>query len=313
MAELNPPSWLRDGCHTAQGDRLIISGLVCVEGVKNPSSGELAVSDGPSGLQVVVAAGHAFIEGDSVAGQGMYHVYNDANETLTCSAADPTDPRIDLVVARVYDSQYTGSLDEWRLEIVTGTPSPSPSAPATPASAIPLARVTVAAGDTALSSGDITDVRTGYQICQEEVFLSVFKASAFTRNPGDDTSLTWDSVAENTGGSSVVSNTRLTVPAGLYQLDYQVGYDGTSDANTMLHVRRNSAGSSSGGTLVAQDRRLDGTQNSLDRTIGGSKAVRMGAGDYLEIFLQLGGGASGSISGITGAGVTYATLVRINK
>ena len=70
---------------------------------------------------------------------------------------DPTNPRIDIVVANVVDNGNNTSFGE--VQIITGTAAPSPSVPGAPANSITLARVTVTAAATSITSGMITDVR----------------------------------------------------------------------------------------------------------------------------------------------------------
>jgi len=64
-------------------------------------------------------------------------------EALTVATADGSHPRIDIVVARVYDLGTSGSSCD--VDIVTGTPATSPVAPATPAASLLLAQVLVPA------------------------------------------------------------------------------------------------------------------------------------------------------------------------
>lgn len=311
MAELNPPSWLRDGCHTAEGDRQIISAIVCQEGVSDTLDGSLLVTDGAAGLQVSVAAGHAFVQGDSVSDQGMYVVYNDAAEVLTHSTANPTNPRIDLVIARVYDSQYTGSQDEWALEIVAGTPAASPSAPALPDSAIELARVTVLAGATTLSSSDIEDTRTPFEFCIDEVFMSLYRSTTISRAPGVESVVNWNGTVE-ISNATLVSSNRLTVPPGLYNLQVSIKYDGAVDEGTFVQVRKNSADSTSGGTVIANWRQLNpDTDATRDRNVTGSKTFRVVADDYVQIFWGNQAGSSATVTCITGEEHTYVTLTRV--
>lgn len=156
MAELQPAHYTQGACHTARGDRMVLSSLAG-PGVKSLNSGgDLQVTNG-AGMTVNVATGSAFVEGSSVARQGLYHVVNDSTTALTLTPSNPTNPRNDLIIARVKDSAYAGALDEWKLEVVTGTPAPSPSDPAVPASSLVLARVRVNAG--AVTPSVITDLR----------------------------------------------------------------------------------------------------------------------------------------------------------
>lgn len=160
MALRTPPSWLQNGSHTAENDRLTTTGsLWGVSGVVRAN--DLVVSaSSPAAMSVSIGSGWAAIVGTYQANMGTYMVYNDAATTATIAAADPSNPRIDLVCVTVYDSAYTGSLNTVSFNVVTGTPAASPSTPATPTNSIALATVAVAAGATTITSGNITSVRT---------------------------------------------------------------------------------------------------------------------------------------------------------
>lgn len=162
MAERNPPAWLQDGSHPADLDRRILESVFRTEGVLDKAGGDLLVTEqaAPT-MGVTVAAGVAVIDGTESTSQGVYHVVNDADVDLAIAAADPTNPRIDLVIARVYDSFYgTAVTDVWALEVVTGTPAASPSEPAVPDNSHVLARVDVGASPfSSVSNAEITDRR----------------------------------------------------------------------------------------------------------------------------------------------------------
>lgn len=117
-----------------------------------PGSGELVVTPG-SGMTVDVAAGNCLIANSSGSTQGGYLVSMLTSGTLTVAAADPTNPRIDLVCATVVDNGDNTSYT--MIQIITGTPAPSPAAPAPPANTLSLYEVTVPAGSTTISGGNI--------------------------------------------------------------------------------------------------------------------------------------------------------------
>lgn len=186
MAEL-APSFTDCGCTTAQADRLAWSSLVCREGVAMDNNAaadgnSLKVIDGPSGFLVTVLTGAAFIKGDTVSFQGMYHVATNASSENLDVGPAPTvgSDRIDLIVARVYDSTYSGTDCEWKLEVVTGVASPAPSAPSAGNNAIVLAQVYVTGGSSGVTSGDITDMREPYQICPDSQLPSVITANFYS-------------------------------------------------------------------------------------------------------------------------------------
>jgi hypothetical protein len=168
MALRTPPSWLQNGSHTAENDRLTTTGsLWGASGVVR--SADLAVT-APSGTMTVsVASGWAAILGTYQTNMGTYMAYNDAATTATITTANPSNPRIDLVCITVNDAAYSGSLNSVAINVVAGTPAGSPTVPSTPTNSIALAQVAVAAGATSITSGNITDVRVRAQIIEPTI------------------------------------------------------------------------------------------------------------------------------------------------
>lgn len=158
MALRTPPSWLQNGSHPAENDRLTAQAIFATTGIV--TSGSMAVTaNSPVGMSVLVASGWAAIVGTTQVNMGTYMAYNDASDTLTITTANPTNPRIDRVVVTVNDAYYTGSTNNVVLQVLAGTPAGSPTAPATPANSISLATIAVAAGALSIGSGNITDTR----------------------------------------------------------------------------------------------------------------------------------------------------------
>ena len=158
MTVHTPPSWLQNGSHPAENDRLTTQALWATTGIIKASS--LAVTaNSPVGMSVLVADGWAAIVGTIQPDMGTYVAYNDATVTLTIATANPTNPRIDLVCMTVNDSYYAAGDDNVVLQVITGTPAGSPVAPATPDNSIALATVAVSAGALSINSGNITDLR----------------------------------------------------------------------------------------------------------------------------------------------------------
>jgi len=158
MALRTPPSWLQNGSHPAENDRLTTQALWTSTGVLR--STDLAVTQAASpGMSVLVASGYANIVGTTQANMGSYIAYNDASATLTVTTSNPSNPRIDIVVVQVNDAYYTGSLNSVSFSVIAGTPAVSPVAPTTPANSILLATIAVAAGATQILNANITDNR----------------------------------------------------------------------------------------------------------------------------------------------------------
>lgn len=77
-------------------------------------------------LSVDISPGWAFVQGDDVVNQAMYADYNNSivNLAYTTVGAPSTNPRIDMVVARINDSEHTQRTpaDQMYFEIVPGVP-----------------------------------------------------------------------------------------------------------------------------------------------------------------------------------------------
>lgn len=114
-----------------------------------------------SGLNLTVYPGVCVI---NRAGQGPYLCYNTTAKTVTVNAGDSTNPRNDIIVARVYDAAIGDAQTGFAIEVVTGTPAASPVDPTLPAGSIPLRRVRVVANASTLSGSNLTDLRTSTTI-----------------------------------------------------------------------------------------------------------------------------------------------------
>lgn len=243
MTALQPPFAVENGSHshTAQLFRQPLAASWGSSGVLDP--GDLAVTASATpDANVNVAAGVALIAGTTSALQGTYLGRNDGSVVVPIAANASGNPRVDLVVARVRDSQYDGGGDDdWVITTVQGTPAPSPSAPATPASAVSLATVAVANGFSAITSADITDTRVRAMSRQ---------ASAWTHVSSGGTALTGYTTSSGSGSSWA----SLTVPSypfpTLQAVTAQVQCFAYTPTKTQCHVRV-WRGASSSGVAVA--------------------------------------------------------------
>lgn len=170
--------WAQDGSYSATEDRQALAALfgarlftdLAPQAAALVSAGGghgvvgandlLVTQNGTPNMTVLVAAGQCVIRGTQQGDQGVYIGANDASFSVAIAAADGTNARKDLIVARATDTDYGAGATALVIEAVTGTAAGSPSEPVPPENSLVIALVDVPAGDTAIGSAQITDRRT---------------------------------------------------------------------------------------------------------------------------------------------------------
>jgi len=103
------------------------------------------------------------------------------------------------------------------------------------------------------------------------------------------------------------NNSRIVAQeTGLYRVEVQVRWAGTSGGIRALDVRKNAAGSQASGTRVLL-RQQDSTGGGQITVMGGSKTEPLTAGDYCELFTRHEQGAALNVD--AGAGETFLALI----
>lgn len=206
MALRTPPSWLQNGSHPAENDRLTMQALFATTGIIGASSLQVTQSATP-GMSVQIASGWAAIVGTTQSNMGVYTSYNDASTTAAIATASAVNPRIDLVCLTVSDSYYSGSTNAVAVNVVTGTPAASPTVPATPANSIALAQVAVGTSVTSIVNANITDLRTNV--------TSNLSAGTFNIAVNTQTNTTYTTVLADNGKLVTLANSAaiaVTIP-----------------------------------------------------------------------------------------------------
>lgn len=224
MAEINPCGWLQNAgaTHTAAQLRtytgsllssLFVSGSFSrTRGGVHPALGALlaVTQNGTPNMSVNVAAGAVYIPGTESTSQGVYFCVNDATVNLGITTAPGSGlNRIDLIVAKVQDSFYSGATDAWSLAVVTGTAAASPSAPTPPSNSVILAQVFVGSLVTSITNGNITDTRVfaaalgGILRCSSSARPTTPSVGDFVTETNTGNISRWDGSSWTTVASSV--------------------------------------------------------------------------------------------------------------
>jgi hypothetical protein len=158
MTLRTPPSWLQNGSHTAENDRLSMQSIYATTGIVGATS-LAATQNGTPNMTVNLASGWAAVVGTTQANMGVYVGYNDAPLSAAITVSPVANSRIDLVCLTVNDAFYAGVLNNLVLNVVAGVVAASPVVPATPANSIALAQVLVGTAVSSIVTANITDVR----------------------------------------------------------------------------------------------------------------------------------------------------------
>ena len=243
--------WMQNVDYPARLDRALIAAMYD-EGVLDLTMFAVSERDAGANFTVDVAAGNAIVAGDDEPNQGNYYAASTAVQNVTVTAAPGSNSRIDLVVLQINDQNAGGaSTNNVTVEVVAGTVASSPTAPATPDSAIALATIGPITSSTAsITDSLITDVRlVAGRRCKpgtlewhaDGVVPNGWLESGQTYDPGDYPTLfahigvTYGGNGSTTFGTPDAAGRVLTAPGG--DLGGNAGDTGGNTEHTLTEAQ----------------------------------------------------------------------------
>lgn len=143
--------WVQAQEYNAIDDRQMLAALLplgtsgpigSVYGLRDASDLFLTMTTDVAGT---VSKGAAYIPFSS----SLYLLTNDAPQAVTFAPADPTNGRIDILVAQVQDAEIGGASGAAQIAVIAGVPAASPIPPAVPDGCLLLNTIRFDAGSTA--------------------------------------------------------------------------------------------------------------------------------------------------------------------
>lgn len=254
---------------------------------------------------VRVESGSWVIDGESTAeGAGVYRGGIGAQASANLEPRDATYGRVDLVVARQYDPDVVAAHGtyEGAVEVLTGTPSASPSAPALPTLAIELAKLDVpveGGGSVAVdtSGTDYAATRSA------NAYLHAWKSTDAGRNPGGEAVVSWTDVEEAIGGAAAAGSVLTLGPAGLYHVEGAADATNSTGGYVQMFLR----------DVATSENVIRGIsqRNGQYETVRASRIIRVAEGQTFEVYLQASSQNSGTSTFTGGKDRFYFTAVRV--
>lgn len=241
MPEINPPLFVPVQQAYSADELALPWRDIVSEGVVG--AGDLLVGPRAAGANksVDVGLGACWIAGDdNPAAQGTYRMRSDSIVNLAIAANASGNPRVDRIIARVYDSTFAGVQNLWALEVLEGVPTAGATkenalgAIAVPNNAIELARVELANGYADIAAGQIFDARTRYEIAAPSGGGWSVLSGAWAFGAADAPTFTMTAAGDRTAEVWVGCRIKLTHAAAVkYFIVTAVAYAGGTTTVTL--------------------------------------------------------------------------------
>lgn len=323
MAE-KQPLWIQRLAYTAREDRALIEALygrgalIGIDAATAPTFSLLVVQRQlGANMSVDVLQGGAIIP-SAVTALGKYLCRNDSVVNIPITANASGNPRIDIIVAQVFDtvSDPNSTQDGWTLRAIAGTPTGGATlanrngAATVPAGAIILADVIVANGETTIDSVDIEDRRENPTIVASPSLMTGVKAvrsttQSINSGPGAGAAILYNTtdVYDNTPTAIAIpfqggmhnpsgSSNFIRIPYdGVYSITANVLWASSASATfRTLEIRANSS-------TPALHKEMDTQVAGFPFHQSIHAELNLNMGDVIEVWAEQGSGAAMNIGG----------------
>jgi hypothetical protein len=182
-------------CYGAADYRLLIATIFPSPGVM--SLNDWTISSSSSAI-VNVGVGTAVVAGTTAAEQRSYLARNPTVKTIQPPGAPTSANRYDALYLVIKDGQINGDhLYEWQVQCLSGSEAASPSVPARPKDAIPLAAILRKPGAANIMATDITDTRSVALLPSQPQSQKYWKTESTSNTPTFKTTETKDATVPN--------------------------------------------------------------------------------------------------------------------
>jgi len=252
-------------------------------------NGLQVTQNSPLGMSVIVGPGDARVPYADYA----YTAWNDANEVVTISTADPSNPRIDRLVMYIDRGETPQQVNPNnpgipKFAVVAGTPAAVPTRPDNTAvnSAvgatnpwIDLSDIRVNAGVTQITNSNITDTRQSVHVATTTPHFKAYRQTSYNVPDGTFAKVPLNVVQfDSEGGFDTTLNRYVVQVSGMYNLTANIAYEITGNIyRYILCIYVNNS---------ERARLWDGLSGGNAPGIrNGSVLLSLSAGDYVEMFM----------------------------
>jgi len=202
--------------------------LGAISGVRPGTPTTTVFLSGTGSMTWNVAAHGGVLDTQTSALAGPYGYATTGGDSGAITAADPSNPRVDIVYVKVNDNTQDGSgLTNGQVAYLAGTPAPSPTAPAVPSRGMVLANISVPASGGGAPS--VSWVAPTFGVQQIPHIVRYRNAAYNIPNGSSFSPMPWDTDDQVDTTNFTTSSGDTTIrKAGVYVVALNVGFTGNA-------------------------------------------------------------------------------------